>query len=112
MTKAQRDKGKRGERLVAAALRILFPKAARDLNDVYAKKGIDLINTGALAVQVKHYAKHVPLSKFAEIIPGDRIPCLVSWPTDRVSEPLIVFRLSDFIAFAKNPELLKVEIND
>lgn len=98
MSKAQRDKGKRGERLVVAALRGLYPDAARDLNDVYAKNGIDLINTGNLAVQVKHYANHVPLSKFKEINPPEgHIPVLVSWPTARGTEPMVCLKLDDFI---------------
>lgn len=110
MGKQQRDKGKRGERLAAHALRTLFTKASRDLNDVYAKRGIDLINTGNLAIQVKHYAKHVPLTKFNEIIPGSKIPVLISWPTDNgKSEPLVALRLSDFIAICLDPSLLGVD---
>ena len=97
MAKSQRDKGKRGERLVVDALRPVFPDAARDLNDVYAKRGIDLIHTGKLAVQVKHYRNHAPISKLNEIVPGDgEIPVMVSWPTNRKDGPVVVLSLDDF----------------
>ena len=99
MAKAQRDKGKRGERLVVEALRAIFPDAARDLNDVYARRGIDLIHTGKLAVQVKHYQNHAPISKLKEIVPGDgEIPVLVSWPTNRKDGPVVVLDLYWFVA--------------
>ena len=98
MSRAQRDKGKRGEQMVVKALRPYFPTVGRDLNDVYAKRGIDLVNTGNLAVQVKHYANHVPLSKLAEVVPGPgQIPVLVSWPTDGKNKPLVALALDDFL---------------
>jgi hypothetical protein len=103
MAKFSRDKGKRGERLVVQQLKPLFPGAARDLNDVYAERGIDLTNTGNLAVQVKHYKNHVPFSKFKEIVPDEnQIPVLVSWPTNRKDEPMVALRLSDFIAILQD----------
>ena len=98
MGKSQRDKGKRGERLTVNALQAIFPDAARDLNDAYAQRGIDLIHTGNLAVQVKHYKNHAPISKLNEIVPGDgEIPVLVSWPTNRKDGPVVALGLSDFI---------------
>jgi hypothetical protein len=97
MAKFSRDKGKRGERLVVHKFRPIFPDISRDLNDVYAERGIDLTNSGNFAIQVKHYQNHVPLSKFAEIVPGDKIPLLVSWPTNNKDTPLVVLRLDDFI---------------
>lgn len=110
MPKFSRDKGKRGERLVVQELRPLFPNAARDLNDVYAKHGIDLIGTGKLAVQVKHYKQHVPLSKLNEIKPkDDEIPVLVSWPTNRKDKPLVALRLEDFIAILQDSKITGVK---
>ena len=98
MSKAQRAKGQRGERKAAEALRAVFPDAARDLNDVYAGRGIDLTNTGRLAVQVKHYATHAPISKLAEVKPANgQIPVLISWPTARGSQPAVVLALDDFV---------------
>lgn len=102
MSKAQRDKGRRGEQMAVRALKPIFPDAARDLNDVYAKNGIDLIGTGNLAVQVKHYQNHVPLTKMREIVPGERIPALISWPTNRIDDPVIVLKLSDFVRLAQD----------
>jgi len=108
--KFSRDKGKRGERLVANAFKPLFPHAARDLNDVYAEKGTDLINTGKLAIQVKHYQNHVPLSKFKEIIPDEGfIPVLVSWPTNKVDVPMVCLTLDDFLEILYQPSIVGVE---
>lgn len=105
MGKFQRDKGKRGERLIVTLLKPFFPNVGRDLNDVYAKRGIDLVNTGNLAIQVKHYAKHVPLSKYDEIIPGEgQVAMLVSCPTDRESKPLVVISLDDFLRILDDPK--------
>ncbi len=99
MGKSQRDKGKRGERLAVQILRPAFPNAARDLNDVYAKRGIDLIHTGRLDVQVKHYSGHVPINKYNEIIAGEgRIAVLISIPTHSPdSKPMVVLSAEDFL---------------
>lgn len=110
MGKAERQKGQRGERLVRDKFRAIFPDAARDLNDVNDEEGVDLKETGNFAVQVKHYKNHVPLSKFREIQPTDgRIRCLVSWPTNRKDEPLIILTLDDFIRLIDMPELSGVK---
>ena len=109
MGKLSRRKGQRGELRVAHALQVVFPEAARDLNDVNDEQGVDLKNTGNLAVQVKHYKNHVPLSKFNEIKPEDgRIRVLVSWPTDRKSEPLVVLTLEDFIKMVQDISIVGV----
>lgn len=98
MSKSQRDKGKRGELKACEILRPAFPDAARDLNDINAKRGIDLLHTGKLAVQVKHYAQHAPISKLAEVIPANgEIPVLISIPTDRKSDPVVVLKAKDFV---------------
>ena len=100
MSKAQRDKGKRGERIAVHYLRKVFPDAARDLNDVYAKSGVDLTNTGALLVQVKHYKKHAPISKLYEVQfepNSDKIPVLFSLPTDRKERDTVTLYVDDFI---------------
>lgn len=103
MGKAQRDKGKRGERLVVNSFRTIFPLCARDLNDVYAERGIDIANTGNLAIQVKHYQNHVPMSKIKEVkTQGEQIPVLVSWPTNREEQPLVCLPLADFIKILQN----------
>lgn len=111
MGKFSRDKGKRGERNVVIALRSLFRDIGRDLNDVYKKEGIDLIRSGGFAIQVKHYAKHVPLTKFKEIQPkDDRLPLLVSWPTNKTEgEPLVIMSLEDFKKLLDDPTIAKLE---
>jgi len=98
MSKAQRDKGKRGEQKAVHILRPAFPDAARDLNDVYAKEGVDLTHTGRLAVQVKHYATHAPISRIEEVKPSDgRLPVLMSIPTDRKSRPTVTMYAEEFV---------------
>lgn len=98
MSKTQRDKGKRGELKAAAILRRVFPDVARDLNDVNAGRGIDLLETGNLAVQVKHYANHAPISKLAEVVPvNGQIPVLMSLPTNRRDRPVVVLYAEDFV---------------
>lgn len=113
MGKFSREKGKRGERNVVKFLRFLFKNISRDLNDVYKKEGIDLLRSGGFAIQVKHYAKHVPLTKYNEIQPSekdDRIPLLVSWPTTASEgKPLVVMSLEDFSRLLDNPKLAKLE---
>ena len=98
MGKSQRDKGKRGERLACSKLREVFPFVGRDLNDIYNKQGIDLVNTENLGIQVKHFVNHASLSKLNEVKPRDgRIPVLISWPTNRKDAPAVVLSLDDFI---------------
>ena len=107
MAKFSRDKGKRGERLAAKCLQQVFPDAARDLNDVYAEKGIDLTNTGRLAVQVKHYQNHAPITKMREIVfTNGQIPVLISWPTNKIDAPVVVLLLDDFIDILKDKDIV------
>ena len=98
MSKAQRDKGKRGENMAAHALRVVYRDAARDLNDVYNGQGVDLVNTGILAVQVKHHKNHVSVNTLKSVQPVDgRIPIVISWPTNRADKPAVILSLADFI---------------
>ena len=98
MGKSQRSKGQRGELKAAAALRPLFPDVERDLNDFHGDRGIDLLNTGNLDIQVKHYKNHVPINKINEIrSKGSRIPVLISWPTNRSDAPMVVLSLADYV---------------
>jgi len=111
LSKMQRDKGKRGERKAVKALLPLFPRAARDLNDVYKKEGIDLLRTGALAVQVKHYRDHCSINKLREVVPEPwQYPALISWPTNRKDRPTITFFLDDYVDFTLNPKKLQVNV--
>ncbi len=118
--KANRKNGGVGERKVVTALRILWKRISRDLNDVYKKEGIDLLNSGytaetGVAIQVKYYAKHSALgTKYDEIQPKDsRIPILVSWPRlEKNGVPLVVLSLDDFIRIASDPSLLELEMEE
>jgi len=103
VSRSQRQKGQRGELKVAEALRDLFPNARRNLNDFNEAQGVDLTDTGNLAVQVKHLKNHAPFSKYNEIRPTDgRIPVLVSWPTSRGTVPMVALSLEDFIKICKD----------
>ena len=98
MPKFERDKGKRGERLVVNALKEFFGEdIGRDLNDVYKKRGIDLLGTEPFVIQVKHYKNHVSLTKYKEIKSNEgEIALLVSWPSNRKDKPMVVMSLDDF----------------
>lgn len=117
--KANRQNGGVGERKVVQALLTLWKRLSRDLNDVYKKEGIDLLNAGhtaetGVAIQVKYYAKHTALAtKYMEVQPkDDRIPLLVSWPRlEKNGKPLVVLSLEDFIRIAKDPSLLELELD-
>lgn len=78
MSKSQRTKGHAFERDVARQLRRVFPDAERELNDTHGGMGIDLTNTGALAIQCKRYAGYAPINKINEIQDGTKIPVLVT----------------------------------
>jgi len=103
MGKSQRSKGQRGELKACELLRRIFPAVTRDLNDVNEERGIDLKGTHKLAVQVKHYKKHVPFSKYKEIKPNsDEIAVLMSIPTDRKSIPMVALSVKDFLAILED----------
>lgn len=57
-----KDKGSTFERWVAKSLRVIFPevKTSRLMSKDADDRGVDLVRTGNLAVQTKHYAKNTP----------------------------------------------------
>lgn len=78
MTTAQRLKGHNFERQVAADLRRVFPDAARNLSEPRdGHTGVDLVNTGAFAVQCKRYRNYAPIAAIEEIN-GPGVPLLVT----------------------------------
>lgn len=62
-----RDKGKRGERMVATLLRDIFPDVRRNAGTQSQSGGVDLENTGCLDVEVK-YGKAYKSKKIRAII--------------------------------------------
>lgn len=78
MSKSQRTKGHSFERLVARKLQAVYPDARRELNDTHGGLGVDIANTGALAIQCKAYANYAPIAKILEIQDKTRIPVLVT----------------------------------
>jgi hypothetical protein len=99
MSKAQRDKGKRGEYKTNDAFRHIFPNIERNLDDVRERRGIDHNNTGRLLIQTKHWKKDPPMSTIDTIVKADdrEIPVVVSWPTTRGEEPKALLYLDDFL---------------
>jgi hypothetical protein len=78
-----KNKGKNFEQLIARMLKdkLGFLEARRHLEfqDEEAADGVDLVNTGAFAIQCKRFKKGVSTSKIFEIVKTDsNIPLLVS----------------------------------
>jgi hypothetical protein len=97
MGKSQRVKGHSFERWTAQQFRPVYPDARRDLNDTHGGSGIDLENTGTLAIQCKAYKDYAPISKIEEIQVGDdRCPVLVTKGDGK--KPMAVLPLSWLIA--------------
>ena len=99
MSKSQRDKGHNFERWCAQQLRRVFPDAKRNVTETQTGgQGVDIINTGAFAVQCKRYKNYAPISKIEEvnapsywpmlITKGDRNRTMVVLPLDALIEIL------------------------
>lgn len=100
MSRAQRDKGKRGELEACKELRRVFPEAARKVvNHAGQENGVDLINTGALAIQVKNHVKYVPVSTLDEIH-GVGLPVVLT-KAERQGWRVIM-RLDDLLAILED----------
>jgi hypothetical protein len=79
MSKAQRDKGKRGELEAAKLLQRVYPDACRKVaNDINHENGVDLDNTGALRVQVKRHKRPASVSALFEIRDPEGIHVLLT----------------------------------
>ena len=80
MGKSQRDKGQRGERKTVQELREAgFLEAHRDINDVWAGRGVDLIGTEPFLIQVKNRKKYVPVNTIEQMVWGwPHIPIVVT----------------------------------
>lgn len=111
MGKKSRTKGFSYEREIAKRLRNLFPKARRHLEfqAEEAALGIDLINTGNLAIQCKRYKGYAPISKISEVkksgirvlvTKGDRLP------------DMVVLSLDDFLAILEDVGVVYTEFRD
>lgn len=96
MSKAEREKGKRGELDAAKELRRVFPDAARKVvNHAGAEDGVDLVGTGALRVQVKNHQRYTPVTTLDTIKATDGIPIVLTRAFRR--EWRIAMRLEDFL---------------
>ena len=79
MSKSQRDKGHNFERWCAIQLQRVFPDARRNVTETQTGgQGVDLVNTGAFAVQCKRYAKYAPISKIEEVNAPGYWPLLIT----------------------------------
>lgn len=94
MSKLSRTKGHSFERDVARRLHPIFPDARRQL-EYQEGLGIDLTNTGNLAIQCKRYKKYVNPSMIEEVPEGDHIPVLIT-QADR-KKPIACLYLDDLI---------------
>ena len=81
MGKKERDKGHNYERYIARELKKsgLFPEARRHLEYQDGEaNGVDLINTGTLAIQIKCRQTYVPVNTIDEIDDPTRIPIVIT----------------------------------
>lgn len=101
MGKSQRVKGHSYEREIARRLRKLFPKAERLLEyQASQAQGVDLKNTGRLAVQCKRYKSYAPVTKIFEVNAAGKIPVLI---TKADNQPdMVVLSLEDFLAILED----------
>lgn len=96
MSKAEREKGKRGELDAAKELRRVFPDAARKVvNHAGVEDGVDLVGTGALRVQVKNHQRYTPVTTLDDIKATDGVPVVLTRALRR--EWRVVMRLEDFL---------------
>lgn len=104
--KMSRTKGHGFERLIAQMLRVVFPKAVRQL-EYQEGLGVDLANTGIYDIQCKRYAKYVSISKIEEVPAKDgRVPVLI---TKGDNKPIMaVLPLEHLIELIKNQNINKL----
>ena len=98
MGKKSRTKGHGYEREIARRLRGLFPRAIRQLEyQANQANGIDLADTGNLAIQCKRYKSYAPITKIFEVRPPrqNMIPVLITKAD--YQDDMVVLRLADFL---------------
>lgn len=82
MGKKSRTKGHSFERWCAAALRVVFPNARRQLEyHVKDAQGVDLQETGRYLIQCKRFKGYAPITAIFEIKPDrvfGQVPVLVT----------------------------------
>ena len=101
MSKSQRTKGHNFERWCANKLRTVFPNAMRNVTESQTGgQGVDLINTGAFAIQCKRYAKYAPIAKIQEVNAPGYWPMLIT-KGDR-SRAMAVLPLDALIAILED----------
>ena len=100
----QRDKGNRGERAIVNMFKKAgFEDAVRNYADKQDGMGVDVF-AGNLLIQVKSYAKSVPISKYDEIKRSDGIKALASKVNHKPW--MITMTLTDFLAIAEDVGIL------
>lgn len=78
MGKYQRTRGHGFEREIANALRLVYPKASRQLE--YATEdcvGVDIRNVGPFRIQCKRSKTYAPINRIEEV-KAEGIPCLIT----------------------------------
>lgn len=96
MSRSQREKGKRGERMAVEELRRVFPDAKRKVvNHAGTENGVDLESTGEFRVQVKNRKTYAPVTALFEVQDKTGIPLLLTKAERR--EWLAVMRLDDLL---------------
>ena len=96
MGKKSRTKGHTYERETAVKFQAVFPDAKRHLEyQAGEANGVDLDNTGNLAIQCKRYKGYAPINKIFEVDAPGKIPVLVT-KADRQPD-MVILPLADFI---------------
>lgn len=100
-----RRKGHGYEREVARQFRVIFPRAERLLEYQFSQaNGVDLQNTGRLAIQCKRHKSYVPVNTINEIKPEGTIKVLVT-KGDRIPA-MVILSLDDFIEILLDPGII------
>lgn len=109
MSAYQRRKGHDYEREVARQLQRVFPDAKRNVTETQTGgQGVDIVGTGALAVQCKRYKSYAPITKIEEVNAPGKIPVLVT-KGDRQRD-MVVLPLQDFLAILADVGLVYEEV--
>lgn len=79
MSASQRRKGHNYEREIARRLQSLFPDAKRNVTETQTGgQGVDIVGTGALAIQCKRLKRYAAITKINEINAPGKIPVLIT----------------------------------
>lgn len=101
MSKSERTKGLNFERWVARQLHRVYPEAKRNLTETQTGgQGVDLINTGAFAVQCKRLKRYAAINRIEEVNRPGYWPLLITKADNKPA--MAVLPLSALVAILED----------